>query len=64
MCALHERHDHVGVDISVERIEIFFEILVTVLKNEGQFSIRMEDIVKPNYVFMLKFFKEAYFPKC
>lgn len=52
---IHETLYHIQIDVTVQTIEIFFQILIAMLKDKRQFFIRMKYVVQTNDVLVFQF---------
>lgn len=59
-----KRHDHCGVQSRLAHIEIFFQILVQVLKYERQFALRVHDVVQSDNVGMPQLLEKRNLSNC
>lgn len=51
---IHKTFHHIHVNITVQTVEILFQILVTMFEDERQLFIGMQNIVQSNDVFMFQ----------
>ena len=58
---LHERLHNVRVNLAVEGVEVLLEVLVAVLEDQGEFAVRVEDVVEADNVAVVQLLEQADF---
>lgn len=59
--SLQKRLDNIQIDLSVQTVEILLQILIAMLKDQCQFLVTVQHVVKPDYIFVLQLLEQAYF---
>ena len=56
---LHERLDNVWVNLPVEGVKVFLEVLVAVLEDQSELAVRVEDVVQADNVAVVQLLEQA-----
>ena len=56
---IHERLHNVGVNLPVEGVKVFLEVLVAVLEDQSELAVRVEDVVQADNVAVVQLLEQA-----
>ncbi len=58
---IHERLHNVRVNLPVEGVQVFLEVLVTVLEDQSELAVRVEDVMEADNVAVVQLLEQADF---